>query len=232
MTRPWQILASTPTDEGLLELRRRGDRDFILVVGGRVLMTSVHHRSEDRLATLACAELAGIAAPRVLVGGLGMGFTLRAALDALPAGARVVVVERSAPVAAWCRGPLAGLTGDAVSDPRVEVRIADVAQVIADARPAAHDAILLDLYEGPNASSQRRDDPFYGAAALALTRAALAPGGILAVWSEDPDVAFERRLQAAGFAVSVHRVGHGGRVHLVYLGRLGRRAAPTASTTR
>jgi spermidine synthase len=147
-----------------------------------------------------------------------MGFTLRAALDALPADARVTVAELTPEVAAWCRGPLAGLTGGAVSDPRVRVEITDVARVIAGAAPGAWDAILLDLYEGPNAATQRADDPFYGAAALARAHAALAPGGVLAVWSEDPDEAFPRRFAAAGFRVAVHRGGRGGRVHVVYLG--------------
>jgi spermidine synthase len=224
MTRPWQTIASVPTPEGALELRCRGDEgpgaDYLIVVGGRVLMTSSARRSEEELAERAVAALPAKAraAPRVLVGGLGMAFTLRAALDALPAAARVTVVELNPDVVAWCRGPLAPATNAAVADPRVTVVVADVARAIADAAPGAFDAIVLDLYEGPNAATQEANDPFYGAAALGRARAALAPGGVLAVWSEDPDAAFERRFGGAGFAVTTHRSGRGGRTHVVYLG--------------
>ena len=221
MTRPWQILASVPTPEGALELRRRGDDDFLITVGGRVLMTSAARRSEEELARLACAAIAGRRAPVVLVGGLGMGFTLRAALDALPADARVIVAELNADVVAWCRGPLAAVTNDALGDPRVSVEIVDVARRIADAPARSFDAIVLDLYEGPNAATQDANDPFYGAAALARSRAALEKGGVLAVWSEDPDAAFARRFAGAGFEVGTHRAGKGGRTHLIYLGVLG-----------
>jgi spermidine synthase len=147
-----------------------------------------------------------------------MGFTLRATLDAVPASAQVVVAELNADVLAWCQGPLAPSTANAVGDPRVRVELGDVSKVIAGAKPGGYDAIILDLYEGPNAATQRADDPFYSAAALERTRAALAPGGVLAVWSEDADAAFERRM-GAGFTVTVHRIGGGGRRHVVYLGR-------------
>ncbi len=223
MTRPWRTIESVATPEGLLELRRRGGEgevgEFLIVIGGRVLMTSSARRSEEDLARLACGEIAGRARPRVLIGGLGMGFTLRAALDALPGAARVVVAEITPRVEAWCRGPMAGLTGGAVADPRVTVRIGDVAQVIAAARPGEWDAIILDLYEGPNAATQRGDDPFYGREALARAHRAIAAGGVLAIWSEDPDAAFEKRFAAAGFAVSIHRSGRGGRTHLIYVGK-------------
>src|SRR4051812_2756189 len=124
MTRAWQTIASVATPEGALELRRRGDDDFLIVVAGRVLMTSAARRSEEELARLACARL-GAPAPRVLVGGLGMGFTLRDALDVLPAGARVLVAELNADVVEWCRGPLAAITNDALADARVTVAIDD-----------------------------------------------------------------------------------------------------------
>jgi spermidine synthase len=218
LAKPWRSLATVATDEGALELRQRGDSEFLIVIGGRVLMTSSSRRSEEALATLA---LAGLAPRSILVGGLGMGFTLRAALDALPAGAKVVVAELNADVLAWCRGPLAAATGGAVLDPRVRVELDDVARVIRAAPAASYGAILLDLYEGPHAATQRADDPFYGVAALARSRAALAPGGVLAVWSEDADEPFARRFAAAGFTVATHRVGGGGRRHVVYLGRRG-----------
>jgi len=213
---PWKTLATVATAEGALELRQRGEREFLIVIDGRVLMTTRDRRSEQALATLACAALIG--SPRVLIGGLGMAYTLRAALDVLPAGAEVVVAELTAAVAAWCRGPLAPLTGAAVLDPRVAVVIDDVAAVIAGAPRGRYDAILLDLYEGPHAATQRADDPFYGRAALGRSHAALAPGGSLAVWSEEPDDAFARRFAAAGFEVGTHRLGKT-RSHVVYVGR-------------
>jgi spermidine synthase len=223
MARPWRTLATVSTDEGALELRQRGDdpatAEFLIVIGGRVLMTSTARRSEEALSTLAFADLAELAAPRVLIGGLGMAFTLRAALDVLPPRATVTVAELNPDVVSWCRGPLAPITGHAVADPRVMIALGDVARVIAEAPPGSYDAILLDLYEGPNAQSQRADDPFYGAAALARTRRALAVGGVLGVWSEDADAAFGKRFGGAGFTVTSHRIGSGGRRHLVYLGR-------------
>ncbi|MEP6862127.1 MAG: spermidine synthase [Deltaproteobacteria bacterium] len=214
--KPWKTLGSVATAEGALELRQRGDQEFLLVIGGRVLMTSQERRSEERLATIALAQVK-VAAPRVLIGGLGMAYTLRAALDVLPAAAQVEVAELSPAVAEWCRGPLAVLTNDAAGDPRVRVILGDVSRVIRDAAPGSYDAILLDLYEGPHAASQRGDDPFYGPGALARSHAALAPGGVLAVWSEDPDDSFLRRFRNAGFEVNVDRSGSS-RVHLVYLG--------------
>jgi spermidine synthase len=214
---PWKTLATVATADGALELRRRGDGAFLIVIAGRVLMTSNDRRSEQALATLACRSLAA-PRPRVLIGGLGMGYTVRAALDALPAAAEVVVAELTPEIEAWCRGPLAPLTGAALDDPRVRVVIGDVAREIAGAPAGRYHAILLDLYEGPHAATQRKGDPFYGRAALAASRAALAAGGALAVWSEEPDDAFAHRLATAGFEVEAHRLGKPRR-HVVYLGR-------------
>ncbi len=217
MTRPWVTLAKVATREGELELRQRGPDDFLILIGGRVLMTSKARRSEEVLATVACAALGPRDAPRMLIGGLGMGYTLRAALDALPPRATVTVVELTREVEDWCRGPLAPLTAGAVTDPRVKVVIADVARVITSARPGAYDLILLDLYEGAYPAQQRGDDPHFGRAALLRTRAALAKGGLLAIWAEDPAPSFPDRLAAAGFSVTVHRAGRGGRQHVIYL---------------
>ncbi|MBS1124355.1 MAG: spermidine synthase-like protein [Deltaproteobacteria bacterium] len=216
--KPWKTLATIATHEGALELRQRSDREFLIVIDGRVLMTSSERRSEEAVATLACGPIARRVAPRVLIGGLGMAYTLRAALDTLPSNAEVVVAELTSAVEQWCRGPLAALTGGAVLDPRVRVEIADVARVIADAPRGHYDAIVLDLYEGPHAATQRADDPFYGRAALQRSHAALAAGGLLSVWSEEPDEAFGKRLAAAGFEVTAHRLGSS-RTHSVYLGR-------------
>jgi len=225
MTRPWQILETVPTAEGPLALSRRGEREFLITIDGRVLMNGVANRSELALAHRVCSDptVTALPAPRVLVGGLGLGFTLRAALDRLPAAARVTVAELNEVVVRWCRGPVAVLTDNALDDPRVEVKIADVARVIRAAAQAhtTYDAIVLDLYEGPHEATQRRNDPFYGARALDTTRAALRRGGLFAVWSEEPDAAFEKRLDQAGFRTDRHRAGKGGRRHVIYVARSG-----------
>jgi spermidine synthase len=235
MTRAWQTVDRAETPEGTLELRRRShpetpedpaSAEYVITVGGRVLMNGAAHQSEDALAELACRHLSsrteGRAGSRVLLGGLGMGYTLRAALDVLPRSARVLVAEIDPVIVRWCRGPLAPLTRAAVDDPRVTIEIADVAAVLARAARSPEetfDAIILDLYEGPREAHGGKDDPLWGAAALRTTRAALAPGGTLAVWSEDPDAAFEKRLAAAGFAVERRRPGKGGPRHVVYVAR-------------
>lgn len=220
---PWKTIDTVATPEGPLELRQRG-RDFLIVIAGRVLMTSSERRSEEALSTIALGHV-GKRPARVLIGGLGMAYTLRAALDVLPAGARVTVAELTPAVATWCKGPLAALTNAAVLDRRVDVVIDDVAAVIARAKPGTYDAILLDLYEGPNPATQKRDDPFYGPAALARSRTALAPGGVLSVWSEDADPTFKKRFAGAGFDVTTHRLGSS-RQHYVYIGRRQEPAAP------
>ncbi len=216
--KPWQTLATVHTREGALELRQRSEREFLIVIDGRVLMTSSERRSEEAVATLACAPIANRPRPRVLIGGLGMAYTLRAALDALPATAEVVIAELTQTVEDWCRGPLAPLTNGAVLDPRVRVMIGDVSRVITEAPRGHYDAIVLDLYEGPHAATQHADDPFYGRAAIARSHAALAAGGILAVWSEEPDEPFRKRLVAAGFDVTEQRAGSS-RKHAVYIAR-------------
>jgi spermidine synthase len=214
---PWKTLATVTTDEGQLQLRQRGG-EFLIVIDGRVLMTSTERLSEEALATLACGPVAKLASPRALIGGLGMAYTLRAALDALPASAEVVVAELNPAVEEWCRGPLAPLTNNAAGDPRVRIVIGDVSRVIAEAPRAHYHAIMLDLYEGPHAVTQRENDPFYGRAAIDRARAALAPGGVFAIWSEELDEKFSKRLGSAGFEVSTHRLGRS-RAHIVYLAR-------------
>lgn len=218
MTRPWQTIARVATPEGALELRQRGAADFLITIAGRVLMTSQARRSEEALAILPLRDRAPRPPRDVLIGGLGMGYTLRAALDVLGPDARVTVVELNGDVAAWCRGPLAPLTDAAVADPRVTIAIADVSEHLAGAPRAAYDAILFDLYEGPHAATQSADDALYGPRALVRVREALRPNGVFAVWSEEPDARFERRLGEAGFRVEKHRAGRGGRAHTVYLG--------------
>ena len=217
---PWKTLATEATAEGALQLRQRGAKEFLITIDGRVLMTSHDRRSEIGLASLACKDLParGPGTPRVLIGGLGMAYTVRAALDVLPAAAQLVVAELTPAVVDWCRGPLAPLTNAALADQRVSVVVGDVARVIADAPHGHYDAIILDLYEGPHAATQGGDDPFYSGPALLRSRAALAADGVLAVWSEDPDAAFARRFAHVGFDVTTHKLGSTRR-HVVYLGR-------------
>jgi spermidine synthase len=224
MAQAWKIIDSVITKNGILELRQRGERDFLITVGSQVLMNSSAHRSEVALGRLACRHLKHRAGPRVLVGGLGMGYTLRAVLDTLPGTAQVVVAELNSIVPEWCRGPLAALTDCAAADPRVTIEIADVADLIrrtAGGSPShAFDAVILDLYTGPDTDSHKRDHPLYGSTAIALTRAALKPGGVFAVWGENYDAGFDKRLVAAGFSVVSERPGRGGLRHVVYVATL------------
>lgn len=223
MAQPWQTIDKADTADGILELRKRGERDFLILINNRVLMNSSANRSELALGELACREVAARPRPRVLIGGLGMGLTLRAALDSLPETARVVVAEINPAVIAWCRRPLAELSGKAVDDPRVFVVNEDVAAVIAKAAGPGgkrYDAIIIDLYEGPHAGTDASNDPFYGSRALKKTAAALSSGGIFAVWGEASDAAFEKRLRAAGFTVAAQRPGRGGLRHVVYVARM------------
>jgi len=220
MALPWQTIDRIDREENVLELRKRGERDFLLLVNGRVLMNSSASRSEVALGEQACRLVAGRPKPRALIGGLGMGFTLRAALDVLPFDAQVVVAELDPAVVTWCRGPLADLTQCAVNDPRVAVETDDVAAVIiAASRKGAerYDAIVIDLYVGPSADSDPHFDPYYGSHALQTTARALTPGGIFAIWGENPDTSFEKRLTAAGFAFERLRPGRGGLRHVVYV---------------
>jgi spermidine synthase len=214
--RPWQTIDSIATPEGRLELRQRGERDYLITIAGRVLMTSTAHRSEDELARLPCAALTGHNRPRVLLGGLGMGHTLRAALDMLPSAGHVTVVEISQRVVDWCRGPLAVLTDGAIADPRVSVVVDNVARVIAREPAGSYQAIILDLYEGPHHANNRNGNRLYGVKAVENMFAAVAPDGVVAIWSEEIDAPFEARLMAGGFEVKRHRAG-GGRLHFIYM---------------
>ena len=218
MARAWQSLDRVETPDGVLELRRRGPHDFLILQRGRVLMNSAARRSEEALGRLAMEALPSRAGARVLVAGLGMGCTLRAVLDALGPDARVDVAELNAAVVDWCRGALGELTAHAVADPRAVVHLADVNRVIAAAPRRSFDAIVLDLYLGPPPGAPA-DDPCFGREALARIRRALVPEGVLAIWSEDPDPAFARALTRSKLPAEVKRPGRGGRRHAVYLAR-------------
>jgi spermidine synthase len=195
---------------GELRLFRRGD-EFSIMLGGNELMNSRLSGSEEALATLSVARIAA-ERPRMLIGGLGMGFTLRAALAELPADAVVEVAELVPAVVGWARGAMAAVFAGCLDDPRVTVIEDDVAVPIAAAR-GRYDAILLDVDNGPDGLTRGSNDRIYGARGLAAARGALAPGGVLAVWSAAPDARFARRLAEAGFAVDevAVRARHGGK---------------------
>lgn len=217
----WIELATAQIpDGGELRLMQRG-AEFSIMSGASELMNSRQAGSEKALATLTCARLAGRARPRLLIGGLGMGFTLRAALAALPPTAEVVVAELLPAVVAWARGPLAHIFEASLEDPRVTVCEADVAELIARAPAGSYDAILLDVDNGPGGLNRVANDRLYAAEGLAQARAALRPDGLLSVWSEKPDSAFVQRLRRGGYAVDEQRVraserGRGAR-HIVWL---------------
>lgn len=208
---PWVLLASAriPGDGEELRLYQRGS-EFSIRVGQVELMDSRVHGSEEALASVACERLRGRGRVRVLVGGLGMGFTLAEVLRGIGPESQVVVAELVPEVVAWNRGPLAALAGRPLDDPRVIVRESDVAQVIR-AEVNAYDAILLDVDTAPRALTSKKNAWLYGPDGLKAAFAALRPKGILAVWSSVADEAFTRRLQQAGFETSEVKVrGHGG----------------------
>jgi spermidine synthase len=207
---PWVTLDRAPTAEGDLVLQQRG-KEFAIAVGGRIVMSSHAHLSEVELATLTCEPLVHADAPTVVIAGLGMGFTLRAALDLLPKAAAVTVVELTPAVVAWCRGSLAFLTGGALEDPRVTTITGDVFTVLR--KTTGLSGVALDLWQGPMA----RNDPVFTAAALKTCRRALVPGGRLGIWSEQSVGGFEARLTAAGFTAPAKHVARRGFRHVVYV---------------
>jgi spermidine synthase len=217
---PWiQRAEAEVPDGGVLRLMQRGT-EFSIMAGPIELMNSRLSGSERALATLVCERLIGVKAPRVLIGGLGMGFTLRAALADLAATASVVVAELIPAVVAWGRGPLAHIFEGSLDDPRVAIRETDVAELISEAK-AGFDAILLDVDNGPGGLSREANDGLYSSQGLAAARRALRPCGILAVWSSGPSSEFTSRLRRAGFQteevkVRANRAGKGAR-HVIWL---------------
>jgi spermidine synthase len=197
---PLEHLASAHAPDGEeLRLMRRGE-DFMIVVDRNELMNSRMSGSEEALATMTAERLGDRAAQRWLIGGYGMGFTLRAALGVLGPDAKVTVAELVPEIIAWARGPMAALANGCLDDPRVEVALADVADLIVRGR-GGYDAILLDVDNGPDGLVRDANDRLYTPAGLATARATLKPGGVLAVWSAAPDKAFAARLHRAGFEV-------------------------------
>ncbi len=216
----WETVDRARAPDGVeLVLARRGD-EWVVRAGGRVLMSSRAHASEEALAALG---LAAVARPRdVLVGGLGLGFTLRAALDRLPDDARVVVAELVPALVEWNRGPVADLAGRPLEDPRTRMQQADVLSRIAEAK-GAFDAILLDVDNGPSAVSHAANDRLYGETGVRACKDALRAGGVLAVWSAGRDERYRARLETAGLDVEVQAVparegtSRGAR-HVVFVG--------------
>jgi spermidine synthase len=218
---PWELIdtAEMPGDGGQLRLMRRGT-EYVIRLGHTELMNSRLSGSEEALAGLTCERLANTAKARILVGGLGMGFTLRAAQKVLGPGARIDIAELVPAVAAWARGPLAPVFGESLADPRVEVRIADVLDLM-QRSPKAYDAILLDVDNGPEGLTRPANDAIYDVRGLAVAYTALRPGGVLSIWSAAPDRGFTLRLKRAGFAVEETTVkadrGKRGTRHVIWL---------------
>jgi spermidine synthase len=217
---PWEQLdrASIPGGRGEITLQRRGE-ELSIRVDRAELMNSRMHGSEEKLAELGCAPIRERKRAAVLIGGLGMGFTLRAALAELAPDATVVVAELVPAVVAWARGPMAELFDGSLDDPRVDVRLADVADLIASGK-GDYDAILLVVDNGPVGLSRRENDRLYSMAGLAAARSALTPGGVLAVWSAHPDKGFAARLRQSGFEVdevNTRARGKRGARHVIWL---------------
>ena len=206
-------------DGGTLRLMRRG-QDYSILFGRNELMSSRLRGSEEALATLACERLRDPSRSHVLIGGLGMGFTLRAALAHLPGSSRITVGELVPEIVTWARGPLAHLFGDSLDDPRVTIAMRDVYELIAGGR-AAYDAILLDVDNGPDGLIHAANDRLYGRQGLDAAYAALKPGGVLAIWSAYPDKAFTDRLRRARFLVDEAKVratgGRKGAHHVIWV---------------
>ena len=204
-----------------LQLYSRGD-DFMIVLERNELMSTRMNGSEIALAEMTIERLSGNDAPHLLVGGYGMGFTLRAALATLGAKAKITVAELIPEIIAWARGPMADITAGCLDDRRVQLKMGDVGEAIAGAN-AGYDAILLDVDNGPDGLTRQGNDRLYSPAGLKAAKRALRPGGILAIWSAAEDRKFVKRLQQAGFAVDEvavrARVGGKGPRHIIWFAR-------------
>jgi spermidine synthase len=219
--KPWELLGRTSAPDGAEMALTRRDGEYVILAAGKSLMSSRMHGSEEALATLACRRARTLEQPCVLVGGLGMGFTLRATLDLLPKDATVLVAELVPAVVEWNRGPLGPLAGHPLKDRRVRVDVGDVGATLR----ASHnrfDAVLLDVDNGPAALTASDNAGLYDDRGLATARAALTVGGVLAVWSAWDNRRFEQRLRYGRFAVEVERVRgrlkRGGPRHTIFLG--------------
>jgi spermidine synthase len=219
--KPLELLGQAHAQDGtVMKLVRRGD-EYIILANGKSLMSSRMHGSEEALATFACQRARTLEQPTVLIGGLGMGFTLRATLDLLPPDAKVVVAELVPAVVEWNRGLIGALAGYPLMDQRVRVEIGDVAVTLTSC-PDQFDAVLLDVDNGPIAFSASNNEELYTYSGIAAARAALKMDGVLAVWSAREDRRFEQRLRHGRFDVQVERVRgrltKGGPRHTIFLG--------------
>ena len=219
--KPFELLGEVVSPDGtVMKLTRRGD-EYLILADGAILMTSRMHGSEEALATLACQRLRALKKPSVLIGGLGMGFTLRATLDLLPPDATVVVAELVPAVVEWNRGPLGTLAGYPLKDKRARVEIGDVAVILSSAL-GPFDAALLDVDNGPAASMASSNERLYDTHGIAAAHAALKTNGVFAVWATREDRKFEQRLRDGGFHAEMHRVRgrlqKGGPHHTIFLG--------------
>lgn len=218
---PWIQLdsAQIPGEAGELRLKQRGS-EFSIMLGSNELMNSRLSGSEEALATLSYDKLKGRPRPSILIGGLGMGFTLRAALAVVPKDATIVVAELVPAVVSWARGPMAEVFKGCLDDPRVSIHQGDVSELIRSSR-AKFDAILLDVDNGPDGLTRQSNDGLYDFTGLKAAREALRPGGVLAVWSSGPDASFTRRVRDSGFAVeavnSRANGKRGGARHVIWL---------------
>jgi spermidine synthase len=221
--KPFELLARAQSPDGtILQLKRRDD-EYVILAAGRHLMSSRMHASEESLAALGCRRAAALKHPAVLIGGLGMGYTLRAALDLLPAKAIIVVAELIPGIVDWNRGPLAPLAKNPLADPRVHIEIKDVAAILhtrAQQPPQKFDAILLDIDNSPAAFTDSANAALYSARGIAAAHASLKPNGVLAIWSAAEDPKFARLLRTAKFVVQTeHTRAHAnkGPRHTIYL---------------
>jgi spermidine synthase len=221
---PWSHLDTAQVPGGgELRLMRRG-HEFSIKLDRKELMTNRLTGSEEALATLACEKIRDRPRPHILIGGLGMGFTLRAALAVLGPEAKITVAELVPAVVAWAKGPMAEVFGDCLADPRVTVREVDVGDLIRSAR-SAYDAILLDVDNGPEALSREANDTLYALSGLSAAHTALNGGGVLAVWSSAPNEKFTQRLRTSGFVAHEMRVrarrGKRGAQHIIWFATRG-----------
>lgn len=220
--KPWEVLGETRTPDGTAMALTRRDKEFVILANGKSLMSSLMHGSEEALAALACPKVRRVEEPSVLIGGLGMGFTLRATLNLLPAHARILVAELVPAVVEWNRGPLGPLAEHPLKDRRVDVVVGDVANVLSASRNM-FDAVLLDVDNGPAAFTASANAGLYSERGLAAARTALKDDGVLAIWSAWDDRKFVQRLRYAQFDVDVEhvrgRLKKGGPHHTIFLAR-------------
>jgi spermidine synthase len=218
--KPFELLGQTFSPDGSVMKLTRRDHEYIILADGAILMSSRMHGSEEALATLGCERARTLERPILLIGGLGMGFTLRATLDHMPPDASVVVAELVPAVIEWNRGPLGPLAGHPLNDQRVRVETGDVG-VILRSRPSQFDAVLLDVDNGPDAFTASNNAGLYTNRGIAAACAALKTNGVLAIWAAQEDRKFEQRLRHCGFDVQVQRVRgrskKGGPRHVIFL---------------